>query len=131
MTDTTDEAAEQAEYQALRFATDPVEAFNLFVKRNVPANLRSHFAGTDDNEAEYVRRAIRAAMVPRVVVASGGSSSAISSSGGFPGGGGGPGTVVNGVAVRGGYGGGGGGYPAPTGDIYEVDDDGHLRRRGK
>ncbi|MCT7373384.1 hypothetical protein [Mycolicibacterium llatzerense] len=104
-------AVEQAEYQALRFATDPIAAFNLFVKRNVAPSLQPHFADNDDNEAEYVRRAIRGAMVPRVVVAAGGSSHTIS---GGPGGaesvhlgggaGGGSGTFAGGP--------GGGGYPS-------------------
>lgn len=83
-------ADEQAEYQALRFASDPIAAFNLFVKRHVPAELHAHFADDDDNEAEYVRRAIRAAMVPRVVVAAGGSAYVSGGAGGgYAGGGGG------------------------------------------
>lgn len=95
-------AAEQAEYQALRFATDPIEAFNLFVKRHVDPSLHAHFADNDDNEAEYVRRAIRAAMGPRVIVAAGGGAE-----GGYAGGGGG----ASGRAITSGPGGpGGGGY---------------------
>lgn len=54
--------ADDAEYVALRDATDPIDAFNLFVKRNVDPSLHAHFADSDPNEAEYVRRAIKAAI---------------------------------------------------------------------
>lgn len=74
-------AEEQAEYQALRFATDPIEAFNLFVKRHVDPSLHAHFADDDDNEAEYVRRAIslaidRAARQPFATGGAGGGGGA-------------------------------------------------------
>lgn len=48
---------ELREYIKLRYSTDPIEAFNLFIKRNCP-DLYAHFIDTDDNEAEYVRRII-------------------------------------------------------------------------
>ncbi len=53
---------DEGEYLALRNATDPIAAFNLFVKRNVDPSLHAHFADSDPNEAEYVRRAINAAI---------------------------------------------------------------------
>lgn len=47
------------EYVKLRYATDAIEAFNIFVKRNCDPTLYAHFMDDDDNEAEYVREAIR------------------------------------------------------------------------
>ena len=47
------------EYAALRDATDPLVAFDLFVKRNVDAARQSQFAAGTDLEADFVRRAIR------------------------------------------------------------------------
>lgn len=48
------------EYINLRYEiTDPIEAFNLFIKRNLP-ELYAHFIDSDDNEAEYVRRIVTA-----------------------------------------------------------------------
>jgi hypothetical protein len=55
------EAEGAAEYIALRYATDPIKAFNLFVKRNVDPSRHAHFSDDDDNEAEFVRRVIRQA----------------------------------------------------------------------
>lgn len=46
-------------YVELRYATDPIQAFNLFIKRNCPDNY-THFIDSDDNEAEFVRRIIQA-----------------------------------------------------------------------
>ncbi|WP_396921610.1 hypothetical protein [Mycolicibacterium sp.] len=48
------------EYLALRYADYPVEAFDLFVKYWVPPKWHAHLADTDDNDAEFVRRHIRA-----------------------------------------------------------------------
>lgn len=50
---------ELEEYIELRTSIDPIKAFNLFVKRNCPADVQAHFADSDDNEAEFVRRIIR------------------------------------------------------------------------
>lgn len=41
----------------------PVEVFGLFVKRWVHPTWHPHLADDDDNEAEYVRRAINLAIV--------------------------------------------------------------------
>lgn len=49
------------EYLALRYAENPVEAFNLFIKHWVPPKWHAHLVDTDDNDAEFVRRHIRAA----------------------------------------------------------------------
>lgn len=49
------------EYLALRYADEPVEAFDLFIKYWVPPKWHAHLADTDDNDAEFVRRHIRAA----------------------------------------------------------------------
>ena len=105
-----DAAAEQAEYEALLSATDPIAAFNLFVKRNVDPSLHAHFSDSDANEAEFVRRAIRASMVLRVVLAAGGGAVV-----GYPGGGASGGTMTSapGGPGGGGYAGGGGGGGDP------------------
>jgi hypothetical protein len=47
------------EYAALRNARDAIEAFNLFVKRNVDESRQAQYAEHGENEAEFVRRAIR------------------------------------------------------------------------
>jgi hypothetical protein len=41
--------------------TQAIDAFDRFVNQYAPEDLRAHFADNDDNAAEYVRRAIRAA----------------------------------------------------------------------
>jgi hypothetical protein len=51
------------DYVALCDATDPIEAFDLFLRRNIPAAWLTHYLRIDnDNEAELVRRVIRGAM---------------------------------------------------------------------
>ncbi len=97
---------DEAEYLALRNATDPIAAFNLFVKRNVDPSLHAHFADSDPNEAEYVRRAINAAIdrAARQFVATG-----------VAGGGGGSGIGATHTATAYGHGhagGGGAGFSA-------------------
>jgi hypothetical protein len=52
------QGGELKEYLQLRNGTDPIEAFNLFIKRNCP-DLYAHFIDSDDNEAEFVRRIMR------------------------------------------------------------------------
>jgi hypothetical protein len=42
---------------------DPIEVFNIFIKRNVDTKHHAHLADSDDNDAEFVRRAIRDAIV--------------------------------------------------------------------
>lgn len=50
------------EYIQLRYKiTDPIEAFNLFIKRNIP-DLYAHFIDDDENEAEFVRQIIKDAI---------------------------------------------------------------------
>lgn len=51
------EKQELREYVLLRETSDAIEAFNLFIKRNCPDRY-AHFIDSDDNEGEYVRRAI-------------------------------------------------------------------------
>lgn len=58
MTTPLSNADDTAEYIKLRTTKDPIEAFNLFIKRNVDPSLHAHFDDCDDNEAEYVRRTI-------------------------------------------------------------------------
>jgi len=60
MTDTSNSRSNEdtEEYLRLRYKASAIEAFNLFIKRNVPEDLHAHFADSDDNEAEFVRRAI-------------------------------------------------------------------------
>lgn len=53
---------ELRDYLALRNAEDPVAAFNLFVKRWVHPDWHPHLMNSDDNEAEFVRSAIRLAI---------------------------------------------------------------------
>jgi len=36
------------------------EIFNIFIQRNVDTDSQGHLLDTDDNDGEYVRRAIRA-----------------------------------------------------------------------
>jgi hypothetical protein len=48
-------------YIELRTTNDPIKAFNLFIERNVDPSLHAHYADSDDNEAEFVRRSIRIA----------------------------------------------------------------------
>lgn len=137
-----DAAAEQAEYDALRSATDPIAAFNLFVKRNVDPSLHAHFADSDGNEAEFVRRAIRAAIDRAALTAlvgggagggAAGAGHASTTGSGWAGGGGGvtvgqPGDF--GRRYGGGGGPGGGDYPGLGVRITrEMRDDGVLRRR--
>lgn len=55
----TDNPGDDIEYAALRDATDPVAAFDLFVKRNVDAARQAQFAKGTNVEADFVRRAIR------------------------------------------------------------------------
>lgn len=50
------------DYLALRYATDPVEAFNLFIKAWVPEHFHAHLLDTDENDGEFVRGHIRAAI---------------------------------------------------------------------
>lgn len=58
----TELSKELEEYIRLRNTTDPIEAFNIFIKRNCP-DLYAHFIDTDDNEAEFVRRAINSQLL--------------------------------------------------------------------
>lgn len=53
---------ELEDYLALRDSQDAEAVFNLFVKRWVHPSWHPHLADSDDNEAEYVRRTIRAAI---------------------------------------------------------------------
>lgn len=69
------------DYLALQSATDPEAAFNLFVHRWVHPTWHPHLADSDDNEAEYVRRAIRKALV---TAASGGFAAGAAAVGGVP-----------------------------------------------
>ena len=46
----------------LRETDDPIEAFEIFVKRRVDPSLHAHFADSDENDAEFVREAIRRAI---------------------------------------------------------------------
>lgn len=48
------------EYLALRYADDPIEAFNLFIKAWVPPRWHGHLLDDDENDAEFVRDHIRA-----------------------------------------------------------------------
>lgn len=50
------------EYLALRYADDPVEAFNLFIKAWVSESRHGHLLDDDENDGEFVRGHIRAAM---------------------------------------------------------------------
>lgn len=52
------------EYAALRHARDPVNAFDLFVKRNVHPSRQAQFADGSNVEADLVRRAIQSAREP-------------------------------------------------------------------
>ncbi len=52
---------EDIEYVALYRARDALEAFDLFVKRNVDQLRQAQFADGSNDEAELVRRAIRSA----------------------------------------------------------------------
>jgi hypothetical protein len=49
---------ELEDYLTLRHTQDPIEAFNLFIKRWVHPSWWPHLMDNDDNEAEYVRRVI-------------------------------------------------------------------------
>lgn len=37
---------------------DPIEAFAIFIKRNVDTDLQGHLLDTDDNDGEFMRRII-------------------------------------------------------------------------
>ena len=50
------------EYLALRYADDPVEAFDLFVKHWVSPKWHAHLLNDDENDGEFVRGHIRRAM---------------------------------------------------------------------
>lgn len=43
------------EYIALRYADDPIEAFNLFIKAWVPEEWHGHLLDTDENDGQFVR----------------------------------------------------------------------------
>lgn len=47
---------------ALRYADDPIEAFNLFIQRWVPANWHGHLLDTDENDGQFVRDHITSAI---------------------------------------------------------------------
>lgn len=49
------------EYLALRYADDPVEAFNLFIKAWVQPEWHGHLLDDDENDGEFVRGHIRKA----------------------------------------------------------------------
>lgn len=42
--------------------SDPFEAIDIFIKRNVPRNHQPHLLDSDDNDGEYLRRIVRAAL---------------------------------------------------------------------
>lgn len=48
-----------AEHAAFRRAADPVEAFNLFVRRWVPEQWHGHLLDDDENDGEHMRRLLR------------------------------------------------------------------------
>lgn len=50
------------EYLKLRYADDPVEAFNLFIKTWVHPRWHAHLLDDDENDAEFVRNHIRDAI---------------------------------------------------------------------
>lgn len=52
------------EYLALRYADDPIEAFNLFIKAWVPEKYHAHLLDDDENDGEFVRGHIRRSAVP-------------------------------------------------------------------
>jgi hypothetical protein len=47
------------DYIRLREVEDPIEGFNLFLRRNIPPAWLPHYLDSDDNEAEFVRRKIQ------------------------------------------------------------------------
>lgn len=51
------------EMLALRYADDPIEAFNLFIKAWVSPEWHAHLLDDDENDGEFVRDHIRAAGV--------------------------------------------------------------------
>ena len=55
----TDNPDDDIEYAALRDVTDPLVAFDLFMKRNVDSARQAQFAAGTNLEADFVRRAIR------------------------------------------------------------------------
>ncbi|WP_141564416.1 hypothetical protein [Mycolicibacterium palauense] len=56
------EAARAAAARTLNTSDDPIEVFNAFVTLRTDPSLHAHFADSDDNDAESVRRAIRRAL---------------------------------------------------------------------
>lgn len=42
--------------------SDPFEAIDIFIKRNVPRNHQPHLLDSDDNDGEYLRRIVRTAL---------------------------------------------------------------------
>lgn len=50
------------EMLALRYADDPVEAFNLFIRAWVSPSWHAHLLDDDGNDGEFVRGHIRAAI---------------------------------------------------------------------
>lgn len=55
--------AEDAAHTAIHDGTDPIAAFDAFIVRNFDQTKRTRFFAADDNDAELVRRAIRAALI--------------------------------------------------------------------
>lgn len=49
------------EYLALRYADDPIEAFNLFIKAWVPERYHEHLLDNDENDGQFVRNHINSA----------------------------------------------------------------------
>ena len=47
------------ERQLARDATNPIDAFNLFIQNWVPETWHAHLLDNDDNDAEYVRDTVR------------------------------------------------------------------------
>lgn len=50
------------EYISLRYATDPIEAFNLFVRQYVPLSRQAHLLDSDENAGQFVRDVIENAL---------------------------------------------------------------------